>query len=224
VVPHLTDLVAVLDQAGVGRAVLAGHSLGAYIAARLAVEQPERVSALVMLDGGLEIPVPADQTAGDILEQILEQSTARLEMTFSSVEEYVELWRDHPALNREWNADVDAYARYEVTGRGGRVACVVSQEAVVADCTDLVLDQITAGSAELVRTPMHLVRALRGLFDDDDPMLPQPLVDSFAVRHPEVRIEDVPGVNHYTLVLGSGAGPRRTAQVIQEAMRLAVAA
>ena len=49
----LRDLLVAL---GHERATLVGHSLGAYIAARLAVEHPERVSALLLVDGGLTIP------------------------------------------------------------------------------------------------------------------------------------------------------------------------
>ena len=220
---HLTDLVAVLDHAGVERAVLTGHSMGAYIAARLAAEHPRRVSALVMLDGGLSIPVPADQTAGEVLEQVLEQAVVRLRMTFSCVDEYVALWRQHPALLSEWNDDVDAYARYELAVEPDHVRCIVSEDAVVADCTDLVLDRATTAAAELVRAPMHLVRAARSLFDDEDPLLPQPLVDAFRLRHPDLRLEDVAGVNHYTLLLGSGPGPARTARAIGEAVRQTVA-
>jgi lipase len=220
---HLADLLAVLDHTGAERAVLSGHSMGAYIAARFAAESPRRVSALVMIDGGLSIPVPPDQTAAEVLEQVLELSLARLRTTFSSVDEYVGLWREHPALQGEWNEDIEAYCRYEVTGQPGQVNCIVSEDAVVADCTDLVLDQTTAGAAELVRAPMHLVRAPRSLFDDEDPLLPKELVDAFALRHPDLHVEDVPGVNHYTLLLGS-TGPARTARVIGEAVRQAVAA
>jgi pimeloyl-ACP methyl ester carboxylesterase len=42
------DLVAVLDAAGAERAVLAGASMGAHTAARVALEHPERVAALVL--------------------------------------------------------------------------------------------------------------------------------------------------------------------------------
>ena len=42
-------MLAVLDDAGVQRAVVAGHSMGAYVAARLAAEHPERVASLVLV-------------------------------------------------------------------------------------------------------------------------------------------------------------------------------
>jgi pimeloyl-ACP methyl ester carboxylesterase len=45
--------VAVLDAAEVGQAVVVGHSLGAAVVCRFAREQPQRVRALVTVDGAL---------------------------------------------------------------------------------------------------------------------------------------------------------------------------
>ena len=43
------DLVRVMDEHGISRAVLAGASMGAHTILRLALEQPERVAALVVI-------------------------------------------------------------------------------------------------------------------------------------------------------------------------------
>jgi pimeloyl-ACP methyl ester carboxylesterase len=43
------DLVRVMDERGIERAVLAGASMGAHTILRLALEQPERVAALVVI-------------------------------------------------------------------------------------------------------------------------------------------------------------------------------
>src|SRR3954465_10962963 len=43
------DLLAVLDEAGMERAVLAGASMGAHTAVRVALEHPERVAGLVVV-------------------------------------------------------------------------------------------------------------------------------------------------------------------------------
>ena len=64
----------------------------------------------------------------------VKQSIARLEMTFESIDEYVGLWRAHPALLHEWNDDVEAYARYDLAGTPGAMRCVISAAAVEADC------------------------------------------------------------------------------------------
>ena len=63
---HARDMLAVLDAAGLQRAVVVGHSLGAYIAARLAVRHPDRVAALVLVDGGLTIRGERRRRAGAI--------------------------------------------------------------------------------------------------------------------------------------------------------------
>ncbi|MDQ1500538.1 MAG: lipase [Actinomycetota bacterium] len=215
---HVADLLAVLDDAGAGRAVLVGHSMGAYVAARLAAENPERAAALVMLDAGPYIPMPPGQDPAELLAQVVEHSVARLRMTFESIDEYVDLWREHPALLQEWNDDVEAYARYDVAGRPGDMRCVVSEAAVEADCTDMIYDESTQRAVDRVRAPLDLVRAPRGLFDDD-PMLPDPVVDAFVAAHPDARIEEIENTNHYTMVFGAGPGPRRIARVIEQAIR-----
>lgn len=47
---HAADAAAVLDAAGVGRAVLVGHSLGAHVAMRIAADFPARVLGLALID------------------------------------------------------------------------------------------------------------------------------------------------------------------------------
>jgi pimeloyl-ACP methyl ester carboxylesterase len=48
---HVADAIAVLDARDVDRAVVLGHSWGAHLALHLAVAHPERVAALVLVDG-----------------------------------------------------------------------------------------------------------------------------------------------------------------------------
>jgi pimeloyl-ACP methyl ester carboxylesterase len=56
---YAARLAAVLDALGLGRVVLAGHSLGALFAASFAADRPERVAALVLLSPALGYRVPA---------------------------------------------------------------------------------------------------------------------------------------------------------------------
>ena len=47
---HVADAVAVLDTAGLGRAVVLGHSWGGFLALQLALARPDRVAGLVIVD------------------------------------------------------------------------------------------------------------------------------------------------------------------------------
>ena len=47
------DVLAVLDRLGWSRAIIAGHSWGAWIAVTAAALDPSRVAALALIDGGL---------------------------------------------------------------------------------------------------------------------------------------------------------------------------
>ncbi len=49
---HASDVVRVLDDLGLRSAVLAGHSMGGFVALKTALLFPDRVRALVLLDGG----------------------------------------------------------------------------------------------------------------------------------------------------------------------------
>ncbi|MDO9072031.1 MAG: alpha/beta hydrolase [Rubrivivax sp.] len=66
-------LLALLDAAGVARAVLAGHSLGSLVALEAAARAPQRATRLVMLGSCAPMPVPQallDLTRSDTLAAI----------------------------------------------------------------------------------------------------------------------------------------------------------
>lgn len=55
---HADDLVRLLDGSGIERAVVVGHSMGGFIALRLASRHPDRVAGLLLLDGGPPVRLP----------------------------------------------------------------------------------------------------------------------------------------------------------------------
>ena len=215
---HVNDVIAVLDHVGARRAVLVGHSLGAYVVARLAAENPERAAGLVLLDAGLPLPPPDDPE--EMMQTAVAQAIMRLGITFSSAEAYVSAWRSHPAFNQAWDEDVEAYARYDLVKNGNAVRCVASPEAVRTDSAEMVVDDVTRTALDRVRAQelVHLLRAERGLFDDnDDPLISVEELRAFAAEHPDAHVEDVAGVNHYTLVMGRSPGPDRVIAAIEDA-------
>jgi pimeloyl-ACP methyl ester carboxylesterase len=204
---HTEDIVAVLDALNIDKALLAGHSMGAYIAAGLAADHPERVSRLVLIDGGLPLPLEDGADPEEVLEQVLGPALARLRMTFDSPEGYVAFWRSHPAF-KDWSEDIEAFARYDFDGDRS----AVSETAVRNDFAALLLDEPTRTAAARSRAPTRLLRAPRGLMDDDNVMIPDAALEALVAQRPDVRAELVEGVNHYTIVMGAGA-PRVAATI-----------
>jgi lipase len=214
---HVNDLIAVLDHVGASSAVQLGHSMGAYIAALLAADHPDRAAGLILLDAGLPLPPPDD------LEQRVEAAVSnaimRLTITFPSADHYVAGWRAHPAITDAWNADIEAYARYDLIQDGHAARCVASPMAVRVDTEEMVRDSATRTVLDRVSVPIHVLRAERGLFDDiHDPLISTEALHAFAASHPDAHVEEIPAVNHYTLVMGDGPGPDRVVAAIQAAV------
>src|SRR5215213_3808472 len=96
---HSADVVRVLDHLDLENAVLAGHSMGGFVALQTALEYPERVRALVLLDGGwprVESPqremTEEEKQEAAALEEGLARAFKRLDMTFESPEAYLDFW------------------------------------------------------------------------------------------------------------------------------------
>jgi pimeloyl-ACP methyl ester carboxylesterase len=213
---HVSDLTAVLDHAEAERVVLVGHSMGAYVAARLATEQAGRAAGLVMIDGGLPMPAcahrPDDKPGG------ADPLAERMETSFPSEDEFLACWRAHPAFARAWDDDIEAYARYDMVADGQAVRCVVCGDAVMIDNFDLLFDGTTRKAITRVRAPIRLLRAPRGPLDDDCAVIPREYLHAFAADHPHLQVEHVADTNHYTLILGAGPGPSRVVDAIKSAI------
>jgi pimeloyl-ACP methyl ester carboxylesterase len=220
---HIDDLVAVLDFVGVDSVLVAGHSMGAYVAARLAAEHPDRVSGLVLIDGGLPVPVPPEHDPDDVLHAVVGPSLARLGVTFARPEDYLLMWRMHPAFAGPWDDDVEAYLTYDMVEahddeRPDAVRSTTSSTAVHADGIELLLDDVTRNALEHVTAPVRLLVAERGVLDDDNPLLPRTVVDEFREQRPDARIELVGDTNHYNILLGPGHGASRVTSAIRSAL------
>ncbi|HZE04512.1 MAG TPA: alpha/beta hydrolase, partial [Solirubrobacteraceae bacterium] len=210
------DMVAVLDHLGLERAVVTGHSLGAYVAARLAVRHPERVERLVLVDGGLTIPESREvaDPAG-FIDAFLGPTLDRLKMTFASVDAYAAWWAAHPAMA---GADVDpthlrAYAAHDLVGDPPQMRSSINPQVVRDDGLDLFSD----ADADDLTVPTVLLAAPKGMVDDPHPMQPLAVVQRWADADSERRLAiGVPGVNHYTIVFGEH-GARTVAEAIARA-------
>jgi lipase len=206
---HADDLVAVLDHLGLERAVLTGHSMGAYVATTAATRHAPRWSSVVLVDGGVALPLPRGVDPDDMLAGVLGPALARLEMTFESRAAYHELWRDHPALRDPgaWTDDTEAWLDHDLVGTAPELRSSASMEAVRFDGRELLVDREVRRAFHDLRQPAVLLRAPRGLLNQVPPLLPDELIDPLRPGWP-IRLEMlVDNTNHYSIILSHrGAG------------------
>jgi len=91
------DLAAVLDALGLERAVLAGASMGAHTALRLALEQPERVAGIAVITPGydpVEFDDPRRLARWDALSDALRDGGIDAFVEAFGLQRLPEAWRD----------------------------------------------------------------------------------------------------------------------------------
>ena len=214
---HADDLVAVLDHADAADALFLGHSMGGFAAVVAADRHPRRVRNLVLVDGGL--PLDLGALAGLPVEEMLRAaigpSLDRLRMTFPSVQAYLDYWRPHPALAGDWNDYIERSYSYDLTGEPPNLTSSVREEAVLEDSASFLIPGDVERALGRLAQPVVLVRAPRGMFNQEPPLYPDPVVAAGRSRVPQLTDVLVPGVNHYTILL-TRQGASAVADVIRK--------
>lgn len=216
-VQHADDSARALDALGIDRVLVVGHSMGAFVATRLAERHPDRVTGLVLVDGGLPLrPPPPDARPEDLLGPAIE----RLRLTFESADAYRAFWRGHPAFGPYWNEVVEDYVDYDLQRIDGALRPSAHPDAVLTNLVEL---DGREGYADAVLglerrgLPRVLLTSPRGLFDEPAPLYDTDWLATWTGRLPGMRVEEVPDTNHYTILLGSGVDAvARAIQSLQE--------
>ena len=108
---HTADLIALMDEEGLDRAAFVGHSLGAMIGINLAARHPDRVSGLVLVDGGADVTEETDALLSPVHE--------RLKRTYPSREAYVEHVKGLPTFEDRWDEHLERYFSGDVRPANG---------------------------------------------------------------------------------------------------------
>lgn len=199
---HAADLVAVLDALGVGRTVVAGHSMGGFVALALAQAAPDRVERLVLVDGGLPFTRPEGVSVDDAVAAVLGPALARLSMTFPTREAYHDFFRAHPALGPVWGPDVEAYVDHDLEpAPDGGWRSAVRADPVRDDSRDLHDTAAVVARLEGLTAPATFLRAPRGLMAEPGGLYPEGVLETWCQRVPLLTGRTLDDVDHYTILL-----------------------
>ncbi|GAA5201545.1 hypothetical protein GCM10023322_81750 [Rugosimonospora acidiphila] len=198
---HADDLVATLDFLGVERAALVGHSMGGFVAALTAARHPERVSSVLLVDGGVALRVPEGGDIDAVLDAVIGPAMRRLSMEFASAAAYLDFWRQHPAIGPWWRPELEPYLLRDLVGQPPalRSSCVL--DAIRADGRDTLRDPDTVSAVHKISCPVTLLHAARGMLNEEQGLYDERRLDEAGVDRGRVDVRPVADVNHYTILL-----------------------
>ena len=208
------DVVAVLDHAGLDTCVLAGHSLGAFVACVVAAREPERIEAVLAVDGGARYALPPGADLDAVLDLTVGPALQKLSLTFPDAEAYLDFHRGHPSFVGNWSPQLTAYlGRDTLRLADGTVASSCVEAAIRADGRQLIVDESVQQAINAARCPITLLYAERGILNQPQGFYTEAILDAAGIDRDRVAAALVPGTNHYTIV-GPGIGADSIAAAI----------
>ena len=175
--------------------------MGAFVAAVAAVRHPDRVSSVLLVDGGVTLQVPDGADIDAILQAVIGPAMRRLQMTFDSEQSYLDFWRRHPALSAAWSPAVQAYALRDLVGQPPALRSSCSLEAVRRDATDTLLDEQTTTAVHRIGCAATLLWCERGILDEPQGLYDEARLSAARIDRSRITVKKVSDVHHYTVLL-----------------------
>ncbi|MGI8794801.1 MAG: alpha/beta hydrolase [Acidimicrobiales bacterium] len=200
---HADDLAAVLDHLDVEKTVIAGHSMGAFVSTVMAQRHGDRLTGVVLIDGGVPLAVPQGLTTDQLLQAVIGPAMDRLAMTFETRDAYRDFWKAHPAFTDEgaWSELVEAYVDYDLVGEEGAYRSGVAVDAIRADTEDTLVDDTVATAFDKLAHPTTLLWAPRGLLNQTPGLYPEQVITEMTAGRENITPVLVDDVNHYTITM-----------------------
>jgi len=200
---HALDLLELLDGLGLEKPVIVGHSFGASIALYFAAQYPDRISKLVLIDGGAPLAWKTMEEA----PQWLVNSIARLRTPSPSYKAYVQQLQAQPFLGPYWNEYADIYIKNDVRPEGdGSIVAKADILAIIEEGTRAHEGRPEEQWAK-VQVPTLLLRAGQQLLNEGDQVLSEAMVEQEQGSIPDCQLVQYATLNHYTIIFGVEPGP-----------------
>ena len=207
---HLKDINCLLDDLGLERAVIMGHSLGAFIGLAFAAEYSNRVDRLILVDGGGDL----SKEQFDNVFVGIKPALDRLGQVFPSAEAYLEKMKAAPYI-QPWSSVTETYYRHEIEAVEGGVRTNIAPAHIQEEAANIKKVDC-APYYPRIKCKVLILRAPNGLLSEDDILLPEDVIGRMIAEIPHVQRFDVEGVNHYGIVFQPHAARD---EVIREFLR-----
>ena len=191
---HMRDIVHLLDDIALPQVVLMGHSLGAYISLAFAVQHPERIEKIILVDGGGQLA----QEQWDKISLAIKPSLDRLGQVFPSFEAYIANFKQAPIL-QPWSQEIEDYFRYESETVDGGVRSRIHPEHIFKEVKN-VHQAAPSEYYPQLQCPVLILRATDGILSPDDQVLPEAAVARMISEIADARRVDIQGTNHYSIL------------------------
>jgi pimeloyl-ACP methyl ester carboxylesterase len=191
---HLQDIKCLLDDLGIDRVAIMGHSLGAFIGLAFAAEYPERVECLILVDGGGDLSTEHMEKVSVGIKPALD----RLGQVFTSEKAYLEKMSAAPYI-QPWSFAIEKYYHHEIEIVEDGVQTNIAPAHIMEEALNIM--KVDCASYYLrIQCKVLILRAPVGLLSLDDILLPEEVIDRMIVEIPHAQRFDVSGMNHYGIV------------------------
>jgi pimeloyl-ACP methyl ester carboxylesterase len=197
VATHASDVVGLMDELGIERAIVGGHSFGGLISYYLAANHPDRVDRLVAMDAPAEVHI-------GIMDQI-KPSLDRLGMVFPSWDEYLALVKSMPYYDGWWDPAIEEYFRNDLRENPDGTVQAISHPDHIGAAALATLDIDWTDTVQRITQRTLLLRAPDPLGSPEvGPIVTREVAERTQVRIADSQLVDIPG-NHITMLFGDSA-------------------
>jgi pimeloyl-ACP methyl ester carboxylesterase len=196
---HALDVAKVADELDLRDIVLVGHSMGAYLALVVAEELRDRVSRLVLVDGGIPPKLPFFLRPA-VTRIVFRRQLAKGDRPWADAETFTRELSGKMLANRpDLVEQVTAWAAADLTGPPGALRPRLDIPHVAEDAVDTFFGPDVVPALEGLTVPAHLLAATHGTHDRAKPFLADEVIAGWTTRIPLLTSERVEA-NHLTIL------------------------